>query len=84
MGEKMKPVADRISHFGSCTEIIYKCPNCHTSFAILGEKEHFCHNCGTEIDWNVYMTLKEPLKNADREKEMIEYVNKENRRIERD
>lgn len=81
MSKKIKPVACRISRCGSGTEIIYECPYCHVSFAILGDKESFCHNCGTEIDWNVYMVLKEPFcANPEKEKQLLQYINQENKR----
>lgn len=82
MNKKIKPIAYRISQCGSCTEIIYMCPRCHASFAILGDRELFCHNCGAEIDWNVYESLKEPLKNSspEKEKRLLDYVNQENKR----
>lgn len=78
---KIKPIAYRISKWGSCTEIIYRCPKCKTSFAILGSKEKFCHNCGTEIDWNVYATLKESFISDDYEleKKLLTYINQANK-----
>jgi rRNA maturation endonuclease Nob1 len=45
-----KPIAYRISKWDSCTEIIYKCSKCNTSFAALGYNEKYCHNCGEKQD----------------------------------
>ena len=47
----MNPIVERISQYGLATEIIFKCPKCGTSFAILGDNEKYCHNCGTEMSW---------------------------------
>lgn len=81
--KSLKPVAERISCFGNRTEIIYKCRNCSTSFAILGNHEHFCHNCGREVDWNVYISLKNPFSgDYEEEKRMIESVNQANELLE--
>ena len=49
----MNPIVERISQYGLATEIIFKCPKCGTSFAILGDNEKYCHNCGTEISWKI-------------------------------
>lgn len=46
-----KPVFKDIPSCGRAPDIIYKCPECGTSFAFFREKERFCHNCGQEIDW---------------------------------
>lgn len=43
--------AERLSPWGSRTEIIYLCRNCGTSFGFYGDKELFCHNCGTKNLW---------------------------------
>lgn len=48
----MKPLAERISGFYPRKEIIYRCFNCNASFAILGDRTRYCHNCGIKIDWN--------------------------------
>lgn len=48
-----KPSVERFSSWGSGKELIYKCSHCGTSFAILGNKEAFCHGCGKKIDWAV-------------------------------
>ena len=45
------PKIQRISQWGSATELIYECPECGTSFNFYGDAEHFCHNCGNKIDW---------------------------------
>ena len=46
-----KPIAFKISSLRG-GEILYKCPACDTSFAGLGRKELYCHNCGEKIDWS--------------------------------
>lgn len=34
--------------------VVYKCGNCGGMISYwLGDKEKFCHLCGTEIDWRV-------------------------------
>lgn len=48
---KNKPIPNRLSQWGTGTEIIYHCRNCGQSFHILGRQEIFCHNCGIELDW---------------------------------
>ena len=55
----IKPEVDDISSWDSQTEILYRCPKCHSSFRIYGNHEHFCHSCGQAIDWNVPTHLKE-------------------------
>lgn len=45
------PKIERISQWGSGTEIIYQCPRCETSFGVYGDKEKFCHFCGQRICW---------------------------------
>lgn len=49
----LKPMASRVSQWNSQREIIYHCPVCSTSFAILGRQEQFCHGCGQKLDWSV-------------------------------
>lgn len=49
---KYRPTAYRLSDWGSCTEIIYVCANCGTSFGFFGKDEKFCHKCGLEQDWS--------------------------------
>lgn len=75
-----KPIADRISKWDSCTEIIYKCSKCNTSFKILGHNEKYCHNCGEKQDWAVATHLKEPLRSDDleEEKKIVSEINKQN------
>lgn len=46
-----RPYPQRISQWDNMNEIIYECPNCGTSFGFYSNKELFCHNCGTEINW---------------------------------
>lgn len=58
--KSIKPVVEDISTWDSCTEILYKCPKCDTSFRILSYHEKFCHNCGQKINWNIPLHLKKP------------------------
>lgn len=77
----MKPMAERISQWMPCKEIIYKCPKCDSSFATLGNKNKFCYNCGTPIDWNVHLHLKESFSAFDdvmAEKALLETINQAN------
>ena len=76
-----RPVAERISKWDKQTEIIYQCSKCHTSFAILGRNELFCHTCGEKQDWTVAGNLKEPLRSEDieEEKKIIAEINKQNK-----
>lgn len=46
-----KPVPYRLSQFGSCREVLYKCPKCGADFRILADQENYCHNCGIKLDW---------------------------------
>lgn len=39
---KRKPIAVDISNWGG-RSIVYECPNCHTSFRLMGDKERFCY-----------------------------------------
>lgn len=77
MSKAELPVPERLSQWGTGTEIIYCCPNCNISFAILGCKEKFCHNCGTKINWNVPIMASSEFaseyhnSNWDKQKEMI-------------
>jgi tRNA(Ile2) C34 agmatinyltransferase TiaS len=75
-----KPVADDISEWGSCKEILYRCPNCGQSFRMFGDKEHFCHTCGIPIDWNVQKELDAPFYTADPDarKHLIDEINAKN------
>lgn len=72
----MRPVMDRISQYGSATEILYKCPRCGASFRILGNQERYCHNCGIHIHWdNVPLHASEKFSklyhNSDCEKQKL-------------
>ena len=76
-----RPIAYRISQWDSCTEIIYKCSKCNTSFAALGYNEKYCHNCGEEQDWTVATHLKDPFSNHDsieEENKILAEINKQN------
>lgn len=46
------PIPISISDWGDRTEIIYSCPHCDCSFRFFGNKELYCHRCGTEINWD--------------------------------
>lgn len=80
MKAKMKPTAIAITSWHPYKEIIYKCSCCSQNFRILGNTEKFCHNCGTEVDWDNVMThLPEPFTNKDNyeeEQALIYNINK--------
>lgn len=76
---KMKPTAIGITSWQPYKEIIYKCSNCGQDFRMFGNKEHFCHTCGMEVDWkNVMIQLPEPFdkNDYDGEKSLIADINK--------
>jgi len=78
------PIAYNISQWGSATEILYCCPNCETSFSILGKRNKFCYNCGIEIQWhNVLLNVDKDIaekyhNNYNEQKEIILNINKKN------
>lgn len=82
-----KPIATRISQWNSGTEVLYRCPICHASFAIYGAKEKFCHNCGEQLDWGVLVRVNnltaKQYHNAELavQTSMIEKINEENNRL---
>lgn len=73
--QSMKPIVEGVSNWDSCTEILYKCPKCNTSFRILSHHEKFCHNCGQKINWNVPRYLKEPRTGWIQRQELIDLIN---------
>lgn len=74
----MIPTAEDISAWGTRTQIIYSCSNCGASFRTMGDSEHFCHKCGTEVNWNVLKHFSEPAGDDWREnKARIDALNKE-------
>ena len=80
-----RPIAQRISQWNDKREIIYKCPNCFISFNFYGHKEHFCHNCGQEINWNkmperVSETLSNLYHNSDCDKQRL-IMNEYNKKL---
>lgn len=75
----MKPTAIEITSWQPYREVIYKCSNCGQDFRILGNKEHYCHSCGIQVDWkNIITQLPESFdkNNYDGEKELISDINK--------
>jgi len=83
----IKPIAYRISQFGSCTEIVYKCPVCNTSFHIYGSDELFCHTCGQAIDWNVVQSLNKPcdcLSDLGAMRQLMKLINEHNNKADED
>lgn len=45
-------------------QIVYQCPHCYERLSEeLSEKERFCHNCGTPLDWGV-VTYASPIISA--------------------
>ena len=77
---KKKPVAETISDWNP-KKIFYKCAVCGQSFRMFETKEKFCHNCGTEVDWNNVITSLEAPFTGDYEemKELLKYVELRNR-----
>ena len=57
------PIADRISGWNSATEVMYMCPRCNTSFAILGSQINYCFSCGLPIKWNVIQKISPSISN---------------------
>ena len=47
----LHPTIERISQYNYANQLLFRCPKCKTSFAILGDNEKFCHNCGIRINW---------------------------------
>lgn len=87
MTMKLKPIAKRLSQWGSATEVIYSCPKCGCSFGFYSTDEHFCHNCGQEIDWNVIIKVNEKWKkeyhgcdDLQKQKEMMKKIDGLNQR----
>lgn len=77
--KKMKPTAIEITSWQPYQEIIYKCSNCGQDFRLLGDREHFCHTCGVEVDWqNITKRLPESFdkNDYDGEKALIAEINK--------
>lgn len=77
---KKKPIAETISDWNP-KKIFYRCAVCEQSFRMFEAKEKFCHNCGTEIDWNNVITSLEAPFAGDYEemKELLKYVELRNR-----
>lgn len=76
---KMKPTAVEITSWHPYKEVIYKCSNCGQDFRMFGDKEHYCHTCGVEVDWhNVIKQLPKPFNKNDYEgeKALIADINK--------
>ena len=68
-----RPYPQRISQWDNMDEIIYECPNCGTSFGFYSNHEKFCHNCGTEINWEGVPThCPENIKNMYHSADTIE------------
>lgn len=75
----LKPTATEITSWQPYKKVFYKCSNCGQDFRMFGNKEHYCHNCGTEVDWsNILTSLPQPFNKNDynREKELISEINK--------
>lgn len=52
----MKPLAERVDSFNPRLNVLYRCFKCNSSFAILGDKVHFCYNCGEPVEWDGVLT----------------------------
>lgn len=78
---KTTPIATDISGWAPYREIIYRCGHCGQSFHILGDKEKYCHTCGTEVNWaNVMTMLPEPFTKQDdyeSKQKLLERINTE-------
>ena len=76
---KMKPTAIGITDWQPYKEIIYKCSNCGQDFRMFGDRERFCHTCGTKVDWqDVIKRLPKSFNknDYDGEKALIADINK--------
>ena len=69
----MKPTATAITSWHPYKEVIYACSACGQSFSMFGDKEKYCHTCGTKVDWqNIMTNLPEPFdKTGDYEAEQL-------------
>lgn len=78
---RMKPTAIGITDWYPYKEVVYKCSNCGQDFRMLGDRERFCHTCGTQVDWkNVIRRLPKPFtKTGDlkAEKELVAKINRD-------
>lgn len=80
----LKPIVEDISQWVPCTEILYKCPKCDTSFRILGSNERFCHMCGQKIDWEGIPThLAESYQESDDYNEHKKFIQRLNEQIQK-
>lgn len=70
-----KSMFKTISDYGEAPDIIYKCPRCGISFAFYRDKEHFCHNCGQEIDWANVQRYCSPEQTVTVRKSWEDYLN---------
>lgn len=82
--KSLKPIVEDISSWMPCTEILYKCPKCGTSFRILGSYEKFCHNCGQKIDWKkmpTHLTKSYQRSDYNEHKKFIQSLNEHIRKM---
>lgn len=56
MKKSYAPIPISISDWNDRTEIIYGCPHCDCNFRFFGNKELYCHRCGTKINWDYVPT----------------------------
>ena len=88
------PIADRINSWGTedKRDILFKCPQCHTSFGYYQDNEKFCHNCGQKIYWEgvkvnqiIDKTLiRQCMNNLQKHNEVIDKINKINSDVKDD
>lgn len=77
---KLKPTAIEISSWPPCREIIYQCTKCKQDFRTFGERQRFCHICGTEVDWDgILLRLPKSFNkdDLDGERKLIKKINKQ-------
>lgn len=48
----------KISRVYNDHTLIFCCRHCNTEFNIYQDKEHYCHNCGSEQDWGAISFTK--------------------------
>jgi len=88
------PIADRVNSWGTedKRKILFKCPNCHTSFGYYEEYEKFCHNCGQKVNWEDVKVneiidrnlIRQCMNNLKKHNETIEKINLINQDIKGD
>jgi len=88
------PIAHRINSWGTegTRKILFKCPQCDTSFFFHQEDEKYCHNCGQKIYWEGVkvnlitdpVLIKDCTGNLKKYRETIDKINKINLEVKDD